>query len=64
MVVHSPLLTNMINIDVLTLGNELKNDSNELFKVTSNFSEGKKMYVELERVEAVVPPEDEIIKEM
>jgi hypothetical protein len=43
----------MINIDNLTLGNEWKNDSNEVFKVTSNFSDGKKLYVELELIEKV-----------
>ena len=41
----------MTNIDVLTLGNELKNDSNEIFKVVSNFSEGSKIFIELQRSE-------------
>ena len=50
----------MVNIDVLTLGNELKNDSNEIFKVVSNFSEGKKIFIELE----LVAPTNEELQEL
>lgn len=50
----------MINIDVLTLGNEFKNNDGELFKVTSNFSEGDKIFVELFKV---ADKDDEILTE-
>ena len=52
----------MLNIDNLTLGNEWKNDSNDIYKITSNFSEGNKIYIELEKV-ANVEPSGEIIPE-
>lgn len=39
----------MLHIDNLTLGNELKNDQGEVYMVTSNFSDGKKIYVEIEK---------------
>lgn len=40
----------MINIDTLTLGNEFKDADGLVFKVTSNFSEGDKLYIELSKV--------------
>jgi hypothetical protein len=52
----------MINIDIFSLGNEFKSDCGEMFKVISNFSEGKKIFIELEKAEPVEPPE-ELIKE-
>lgn len=48
----------MISIDTLTLGNEFKDAQGEIYKVTSNFSEGKKLYVELEKQEAVDPAQE------
>lgn len=50
----------MINIDTLILGNEFKDNDGNTFKVTSNFSEGNKLYVELVKVE----PVGELIKEI
>jgi len=41
----------MLHIDNLTIGNEFKDSSGEIYKVTSSFGDGKKMYIELERVE-------------
>ena len=42
----------MLNIDVLTLGNELKDNDGNIWKVTSNFSENeKKILVEISKVE-------------
>ena len=51
----------MINIDVLTLGCEFKDVDGDIFKVTSNFSEGKKLFVELEKV---ATEDSQIIKEI
>ncbi len=41
----------MINIDILTLGCEFKDSNGEIYKVTSNFSQNKKLFVELDKVE-------------
>ena len=49
----------MLHIDVLTQGNEFKNTDGEIYKVSSNFSEKDKIFVELTKVEE---PE-ELIKE-
>lgn len=49
----------MFSLPDFTLGNEFKNDTGDILKVVANFGEGKKIYIELERVEVVVPPEDE-----
>ncbi len=35
----------------LTIGTEYKGNDGETYKVTSNFSEGKKIFVELTKVE-------------
>jgi len=43
----------MLNVDTLTVGAEFKNDSGEVLKVVSNFSDEKKVYVELEKVKQV-----------
>jgi len=40
----------MLNVDVLTVGAEFKNDSGEILKVVSNFSDEKKVFVELEKI--------------
>lgn len=48
----------MLNIDTLTLGNEFKDNDGEIFKVTSNFSDKDKLYVEITKVTPL-----EIIKE-
>lgn len=48
----------MINIDTLSLGCEFKDDNGNAFKVISNFSEGKKIFCELELVE---PVDDELM---
>lgn len=52
----------MLHIDILTVGNEFKNDQGDIFKITSNMNDGKKGFVEYEKVEVVVPPE-ELIEE-
>jgi hypothetical protein len=49
----------MFSLPDFTLGNTFKNDTGDILKVVANFGEGKKIYIELERVEVVVPPEDE-----
>ena len=41
----------------------MKNENGEIFKVVSNFSEKDKIFVQLEKVEAVIPP-DELLKEI
>ena len=41
----------MVNIDILTVGNEFKDADGEIYKVQSNFSEEGKIYVELVKVE-------------
>ena len=46
----------MLNIDVLTIGNVFKDDNGNEWKIVSNFSD-KKIYVELEKAEAVEPLE-------
>ena len=49
----------MINIDTLTLGNELKDEAGNLWKVTSNVSYSEnKFLIELEKVEPVEPPQE------
>ena len=48
----------MFSLPDFTLGNEFKNDTGDILKVVSNFGEGKKIYIELDRVEAVVPPNE------
>jgi len=50
----------MINIDVFTLGNEFKDEGGNIYKVSSNFSDERKIFVELTPV--LVEPE-ELIKE-
>ena len=47
----------------LTIGTEYKGNDGESYKVSNNFSDKNKMYIELERVEPVEPPE-ELIKEI
>lgn len=39
----------MLNIDTLTLGNEFKDADGNIFKVTSNFSETDKIFIELQK---------------
>lgn len=41
----------MINIDTLTIGSEFKDSDGNIYKVTSNFSQINRLYVELDRVE-------------
>ena len=41
----------MLNIDTLTLGNELKDADGNIYKVVSNWGEKNKLYIELEQVE-------------
>lgn len=43
----------MLNIDVLTLGNEFKDADGNIFKVASNFSEKNKLFIELEKQEEI-----------
>lgn len=52
----------MVNIDLLTLGNEMKDAQGDIYKVISNFSEGKKIYIELEK-QVMVGPAEELIPE-
>lgn len=49
----------MLNIDVLTLGNEFKDADGNIFKITSNFSDKDKLYVELGKQQEI----QELIKE-
>lgn len=51
----------MINIDCLTIGCEFKDVDGNIFKVSSNFSQINKLFVELERV--TPEPSADIIKE-
>ena len=53
----------MLHIDILTVGNEFKNDQGDIFKITSNMNDGKKGFVEYEKVEVVEPLEDKLIEE-
>jgi hypothetical protein len=41
----------MLHIDTLTLGNDFKDNDGNIFKVSSNFSEGNKIFVELAKVD-------------
>jgi hypothetical protein len=52
----------MPHLTDLTIGTEFRGNDGETYKVTSNFNDKEKLLIELERVEAVVPP-DELIKE-
>lgn len=49
----------MVHIDILTLNNEFKDNDGRTWKVSSNFSDKNKLYVELE----VVTPQEALIKE-
>lgn len=43
----------MLHIDTFTLGNEFKDTDNNIWKVTGNLSEEKKLYIQLDLVEPV-----------
>jgi hypothetical protein len=47
----------------LTIGTEYKGNDGETYKITNNYSDKNKMYIELERVEVVGPPEELIPEE-
>lgn len=45
----------MPNIDILTLGNEFKDNNGKVWKVTSNFSQNEnKILVEIEKAEELI----------
>ncbi len=53
----------MVNIDLLTLGNEFKDMDGNIYKVVGNISEGDEIMVRLEKVVPVNEPLQELIKE-
>lgn len=53
----------MVNIDVLTMGCELKDAQGDIYKVTDNVSTGNKILIELQKQEAAVAPAEELIPE-
>lgn len=46
----------MINIDVLTVGNEFKNADGDIFKVTGNVADDKEILITLKKVEELEQP--------
>jgi hypothetical protein len=53
----------MVNIDVLTMGCELKDAQGDIYRVTDNVSTGNKILIELQK-QAVVAPAEDLIPEV
>lgn len=48
----------MLNIDTFTTGKEFKDDTGGVYKITSNMFDGKKGFVEYDKVDVVAPSEE------
>lgn len=51
----------MLHLEVLTYGNEFKDSQGQIYKVTQNYPDKKKILIELELVEPV--NEEQIIED-